>query len=200
MQLADLPPNFVGPVSEGRRSARVGLDQRYGRAGCEPVIAVAAGLAHHHDRDLQPRTRDQPVLDRLLDPQVRAAGIADRRDPDRQRCLQVPRRLIELVRERLLGNPPYVDARDRHVRVAVEQAGQDRPVAEVDLFVAVETGADRHDPIFLDGDVGSCRIGARAVKHVGTTQDDPAHRVSSVSSGSSRARNRSIPPSSAVNR
>ena len=76
-----------------------------------PVVAVAAGLAEHDDRDLKARAGDRPVGDRLLDPEVGAAGIAHGRDPDREGLAEVLLGDVELARERLLGVAPQVDVR-----------------------------------------------------------------------------------------
>jgi hypothetical protein len=194
MQLTDLPPDLVDTVDDAGRPTRMRTDERHLRARWVPVVAVAAGLAEHGDRDLEPGTSDQAIDDGLLDPEIGAAGIADRRDPDRKRRLQVPGRLVELHRERPLDRTPEVDVRDRDVGVAIEHAGQDRPAADIDLLVAIQPGPETDDPVALEGHVRGGRIGAGPVEHPTSPQHDPRHASSSwPSPGSSRARNRSAP-------
>jgi hypothetical protein len=120
-----------------------------------------------------PGTR--PFVDGLANAEVRPACIADRGDPDPERGGEVARRFVERVREGLLGRSPEIDVADRHVGVAVEQAGQDRPAGEVQALVPVEPAPDIDDPAVLDDDVGRRRVGPRAVEHAGALENRPAH-------------------------
>ena len=157
-ELTDLAAGLVRPVDEPGWPARVADHERDLRPGRIPVVAVAAGLGQHDERDLQPRAQEQPVVHRLLDPEVGAAGVADARDPRPERRLEVPAGLVELARERLLDGRPQVDIADRDVNVAIEQSRQDRPALDVDRLVAVQTRADAHDPAVLDRDVAIGRV------------------------------------------
>ena len=115
---------------------------------------MAAGLAQHRERDLEARPAHDPLLDRLLDAEVGAAGVADGRDADPNRRVEVPDRVVEAVRERRLQVPPDVDVAEHHVDVRVEEARQERRAGDVDLLVAVQPDADLGDQPVVDRDVG----------------------------------------------
>ena len=75
-----------GPSTRPRRAAGVlrpnsgtSTARRYQSSPWPPVwLSMMIEMLH-------PRARDQAVLDRLLDAEVRAARVADGRDPDPQR-------------------------------------------------------------------------------------------------------------------
>ena len=104
-------------------------------------------------------------------------------------------RLVELVRERLLNDAGNVDVTEGDVGVAVEQAGQHGPPADVDGLVAVEAGADVDDAAVLDRDVAIGRVGARPVKDAAPANDNPAHLSPPIRSTAAR---NSSGPSAAV--
>ena len=202
MQLADLAPDLVGPVHDARRPARMRTHERDDAARRIPVVAVTAGLAEHDDRDLEAGPRQGSVRDGLLDPEVGATGIASRRDPDLERSPEVLRSLVELGGERPLRPGPEIDVRHADMDVAIEEPGQDRPIADVGLHVAVEAAAQPDDPAILKSDVGRCRVAPGAVEDAPAAQDRSCHPGSSVvgtASGSAagpvsiRARKRSTP-------
>src|SRR5918992_739012 len=90
---------------------------------------------------MHPRSGHEPVLDGLLDAEVGSAGVADGRDADSQRGLEIRGRLEEAVAEWRLDQLHRVDAADDDVGVAVEQAGQQRLAGEVDRLVAVQAAS-----------------------------------------------------------
>src|SRR6266567_1283583 len=142
---------------------------------------MAAGLAEHDDRDLETGTGCEAMIDGLLDPEIGATRVADRGDSGRQRPLEISGRLEELVRERTLDGSPEIDARNGDVRVAVEQARQDRPIAKVDLGVAGEAGPEADEAVAIDRDVGTSGSAAGAVEDHRSPQDRSGHRTSSSS-------------------
>ena len=115
---------------------------------------MAAGLAQHRDRDLHARPAHDPLLERPLDAEVRATGVAHGGDADAEGRVEVPDRLVEAVRERLLHQPPDVHVTKHDVHVRVEEAGKERRAGDVDLLVAVQPDADLGDRSVDHRDVG----------------------------------------------
>jgi hypothetical protein len=169
--LAHLAAHLVGRVDDRVGQPGVAREQLQEVARRHPAVAVAAGLRDHRQRDLHPRTADEAVLERPLEPQVGAAGVADGGDADGQRRLEVGDRLVEAVGERRLGHPPDVDVAQHDVDVAVEQPGQERRARHVDRLVAVEPGPDVDDAPLLDGHVAVGEGGAGAVEHPAPGED-----------------------------
>ena len=153
----------------------VGEERPHRAAERHPAVAVAAGLADHAEADLHPRPADEAVLDRLLDPEVGATGVADRRDADAERRLEVGGCLEEPIAERGLDQPHRVDAADDDVGVAVEEAGQDRLAGKVDRLVAVKAATDLDDAAILDDQVRLGGIGAGAVDDPTTGEERSRH-------------------------
>ena len=89
--------HLVGTVRQRRRTSGMRQRQRNAVPGRQPAVAVATGLADQADRDLQAWPRNQPVVDRLLDAEIRARGVPHRGDAEPERGPKVPRRLVELV-------------------------------------------------------------------------------------------------------
>ena len=75
----------------------------------------------------------------------RSAPPASRTEvmPARERRLEVPRRLVELVGERRVGDAATGRRGCGDVHVAVEQAREQRPAGDVDAVVAVEADCRR---------------------------------------------------------
>jgi hypothetical protein len=194
-ELTNLLPDLVRTVDEARRTAGMVDHERHRRARRVPVVAVAARLAEHDQRDLHPRPEEQALVDRLLDAEVSAAGVADARDPGPERVGQVAPGLVELARERPLDGAPEVDVADRDVDIAVEESGQDRPALEIEILVPVEARADRDDPPLLDGDVGGGRGGTGAVEQAPAPEHGPRHRSPPISSVALNTSEPAIPAS-----
>jgi hypothetical protein len=163
-QLTHLDAHLVRAVDDRARHAGMRVEPEV-RAGRQPAVAVAAGLADHAEADLHPGAADEAVLHRLLHPEIRPAGVAHRRDADAQCRLEVVHRLVEAIAERRLDAPHRVDGAEGDVGVAVEQPRQERLSGDVDAFVTVQPGADLDDPPVLDHHIGIGWVGARAVDH-----------------------------------
>jgi hypothetical protein len=118
--LADAAAHTLRPVDDRARAAGVLGEELDPSAGGHPAVAVAAGLAQHRDRDLEPRPADEAFLDGELHAEVGAACVADGRDPDPERRLEIPDRLVKPVGERRLDQPPQVDVAEHDVDVCVE--------------------------------------------------------------------------------
>src|SRR3954468_9652283 len=174
-QLPDGAAHLVRPVDDRPRPAGVRLQVRHLRAADVPAVAVATGLAQHADRDLHPRAGDEAVAHRLGDAEIRATGVADVGDAQRQRPAQVVQRLVERVAERRLQPPEHVDAAHHHVHVAVEEAGEHGRAGAVDDLVAVQPDAHLDDPPVLDDDVRLRRGTAGAVEDLPAAEQLPCH-------------------------
>ena len=152
---------------------------------------MAARLAEHRQRDLETRPADDPLFDCLLDAEVGAACVADGRDADPKRGVEVPNRVVEAVRERCLEVLPDVDVTEHHVHVGVEEPGQERRPGDVDLLVAVQPDADLVDPSVDHCDVGLCDRRAGPVEHASAGKYRPHPELLSLA----RAGEASLSPS-----
>ncbi len=164
------------PVGDAARSAWMRHAQRQAEPGRHPAVAVAAGLAHHGDRDLHAWTRNQPIFHRFLDAQIGPGRVSYRGDADRERTGQILGGLVELVRKRVLHPAFDGHVRNRHVHMAVDQARQQSHAGAVDdLLRTVKASADFDDPVTLDDQVGGHRIGATAVEDLPAAEQNPCH-------------------------
>jgi hypothetical protein len=66
-----------------------------------------------------------------------------------------------------------VDRPQRHVRVAVDEAGKQSRPGQVDAIVSLEVIADRYDHLALDRDVDAGGFRARSIENDTACQDPP---------------------------
>jgi hypothetical protein len=175
----DLPhplAHLLRPVHQPGRAAGMRRHQERHDSRRQPAVAVAAGLAQRADRDLQPWPVDEAILDGALHAEISSARVADCRDTAIQRCLQIARRLEELVREGALQPTYQIDPGNHHMYVTVEEAGQQGQAGHIDLLIPVQPAADLDDAPVRDHYIGVGYRTAGAVKDSPAAQYRPAHR------------------------
>ena len=135
--------DLLGSVAHDRSVREAGDAVHVGMEG-RPEVAVAAGLAQHGSGREQPRTSNEPAVDRLRQPAVGAADVAGGRESgvDHARGVAEDLRREDRGRNPAVGLPPHLGHRE--VRVRVDQTGEQRVTGEVDLRrarprLAVET-------------------------------------------------------------
>src|ERR1700719_739428 len=144
-------------------------------AGRHRAVAVSASLREHADCDLHARAGDHSGLDRRLDAEVGASGVADRRHPGAKRGNQVSGGLVEAQRERGLHETPGIDMACGDMDVTVEEPRQDCLPGDVDDGVAVETPADVLNQSILDDDVGFAQWRAGSVEDPARSEEHSWH-------------------------
>lgn len=137
---------------------------------------MTTGLAENGDRDLHVGAGRKATLLRVLHTQVAAAGFAHGGDAGGQRATHALGGEEEVQRERGLHAQHRIEvAVDHEVHVAVDEAGVHRVAGGVDLGVAVEPRADRHDAPMFQHDIGGVRFVADAVDHDAATNQETSH-------------------------
>src|SRR5580693_3936356 len=135
-------------------------------AGRHPFITMPPGLAQYSDGDLDIGTVDQAGGNRLLDTQVRAGSVSDRRNAGAQCQPQVACGLKEPQRKWRLDEPQGVNVVEHDVHVAVDKAGDHKVSRGIDRGVTVQTRAYIDNPLALDEHVRGSRGPVNRVKDV----------------------------------
>ena len=150
------------------------------RAGARPQIAVPAGLAQRLTRRKHPRPPNEPLLDRLGEPAIGPAGVADRGEAALQHAFEHACSLQRHQADRPLRQPRQHLVDGDHMDMRVDQPGHQGAAPEIDRLGG---GADDRpvrdlaDSSALDQHVATLAalLGA-AVDDRAIGEDDPARR------------------------
>ena len=181
-RLARREPHLVRSVGERDPFDEAGDRERAPAIGeRRHESRVPAVLCERGPRREDPRTRDQPLVDRLDDPAVEPAHVATRGEPGEEGVATDSEDAGgDLGRGQRAGVPVVLELeRDAEMGVGVDESGQEREPLEVDdlgIPRCAATVIDRADPSVLDddGDPGD-GVGAGAVEQRGTAQREDAH-------------------------